>query len=405
MPTRRIRPLDGLRACAALSVVVYHLSELTGRTGPGIAGAVMSQFKSGVPVFFVISGFVLYLPFARAIRDGRPRPRLGSYARRRALRILPAYWVALSLWLAVLVAATGLRPSFDWLSYYSLSQIYSLRTMSGGLGPAWSICVELSFYALLPVFAWAMSRLSRPRDQLAVIAGGALASVALRIAVSGSAFGRVPIARAVLATSLPTMFDWFAAGLALAVIAAEWQTDPARFGRILRAAQRPGLCWLAAGVLLGAAVPIQGGDVFPSLDSVAAHVMTGLAGGCLLLPLAAPAELMAHGSRVLRLLSSPAMVWLGTVSYGIFLFNVPVIAVARALTFHVGVAAYTATLISLPATITLGLLAIAGSIGCGALSYYLVERPAQRMASATSSIPIYGRIRQTSPPVSSTGAR
>src|SRR3954462_12451136 len=87
--------LDPLRAVAALAIVVTHTAELGGFNRAHALGAWTVRLDSGVTVFFVLSAFLLYRPFVAARLDGPPGPRVLRYARRRALRILPAYWVAL----------------------------------------------------------------------------------------------------------------------------------------------------------------------------------------------------------------------------------------------------------------------------------------------------------------------
>jgi peptidoglycan/LPS O-acetylase OafA/YrhL len=385
MAMSRIRPLDGLRACAALSVLSYHVAELTGFTRGSGLGAVLSQLKAGVPIFFVISGFILYLPWARAAREGTPRPAVAGFARRRAARIVPAYWVALTVWLAILAIAAGAGPNDQWIGDYGLVQIYSLHSFSAGLGPAWSLCVEFTFYLALPALGWALSMLagrvpaSTARRQLTMIGVLAAASLGVRIGVSGSLIGAVPVGHAVLATALPSTFDWFAVGLAIAVLAAEWSVDPSAFRPVRCLAASPGACWLAGALLLGGAVPLQGGDVYVMLDSVVAHVMIGLGAGLLLLPIAVPAA-AARPSRLLATLGGSRMAWLGEISYGIFLYNLPVLVVVRALLFSFPVSAYLGSAVSAPEAVSLWLVVVAGSVGLGALSWSLVERPAQRWA-------------------------
>src|SRR5919198_5058074 len=104
MPTpergRRAAGLDGLRAVAALSVVCFHVwlyrfPDPTHVQRTGVLDDVMSDFRLGLILFFVLSGYLLYCAFARAAlrRDGRVD--LGLYIRRRAARILPAYYLAM----------------------------------------------------------------------------------------------------------------------------------------------------------------------------------------------------------------------------------------------------------------------------------------------------------------------
>src|SRR5438067_3573658 len=97
---RRAAGLDGLRALAALSVVCFHVwlyrfpdPTRVRRAGP--LDDVLSDFRLGLILFFVLSGYLLYRGFARAALLGERPPDLGRYARRRAARILPAYYVAM----------------------------------------------------------------------------------------------------------------------------------------------------------------------------------------------------------------------------------------------------------------------------------------------------------------------
>src|SRR3954469_15306078 len=96
---------DGLRALAALSVLTFHAAYFA---GIGVTDSPLKPYTGrlevGVSVFFVISGFLLYRPFVRARLDDEPPPRTAAYAWRRFLRIVPGYWVALTvvaLWLGV----------------------------------------------------------------------------------------------------------------------------------------------------------------------------------------------------------------------------------------------------------------------------------------------------------------
>ncbi len=94
----RHSPLDGLRAVAAVAVLLTHAAIYSGLASAGGDTARYAQrLEVGVAVFFVISGFVLYRPFVSARLDGRPLPLLGRFAGRRALRIVPAYWLALTV--------------------------------------------------------------------------------------------------------------------------------------------------------------------------------------------------------------------------------------------------------------------------------------------------------------------
>ena len=157
--------LDPLRAIAALFVVVTHTAQLGGFNKEHVLGAWTVRLDSGVAIFFVLSAFLLYRPFVRARLDGRPPVKVWRYARRRALRILPAYWVAV-LTLGLLDSAHTPGVFGDqWWVYWGLLQSWSKDTIISGVGVAWSLSVEAAFYVLLPLYAGLMARLLRTRDR------------------------------------------------------------------------------------------------------------------------------------------------------------------------------------------------------------------------------------------------
>src|SRR5438552_10603948 len=157
MNTRATRfPLfDSLRAIAALAVLATHAAVFAGvETSGSRLAPYAARLDAGVAVFFVISGFLLYRPFVRARNRGERQPATGPYAWRRFLRIVPAYWVALTviaLWLGTrgpVFTASGIPH------YFGVAQAYSESTLGGGITQAWSLTVEIAFYAFLPLWAW-----------------------------------------------------------------------------------------------------------------------------------------------------------------------------------------------------------------------------------------------------------
>jgi peptidoglycan/LPS O-acetylase OafA/YrhL len=160
-----IPEVDGLRFLAIASVVVLHVHNVIG-TEPmtsrpkGFADVVAERLASeghlGVQLFFVISGFILALPFASHWLKGTVRPRLGSYYLRRLTRLEPPYLVSLLLFFAIKVAATGasaraLLPPLLASSVYLHNLIYD--TPSSISAVAWSLEVEVQFYLLAPLLA------------------------------------------------------------------------------------------------------------------------------------------------------------------------------------------------------------------------------------------------------------
>src|SRR4051794_1486826 len=150
---RRHPPIDGLQAFAAIAVLLTHSAIYSGLVGAGGDLARYAQrLEVGVAVFFVISGYVLYRP----LLDGPVAP--GKYAERRALRIVPAYWVALTI-SAIALSLPGVFTARGVVTDYGFGQVYSTHTPPRGVVQAWTLCVEVTFYAFLPVWVWAPRRL------------------------------------------------------------------------------------------------------------------------------------------------------------------------------------------------------------------------------------------------------
>jgi len=175
---------DSLRALAVIAVLVFHCAPPAGELGPGHPlRPYLTRLDAGVWIFFVISGVLLYRPFVAARLAGSPSLSVGAYAWRRLLRIVPAYWVALTvvtIWRAHpdVFTASGIPTFYGFLQTYSTA-----ASIHGhGLGQAWSLCVEMAFYAFLPCYALALRRIpaGNPRRRLHIELGG----LALLVAVS-----------------------------------------------------------------------------------------------------------------------------------------------------------------------------------------------------------------------------
>ena len=157
--------LTGLRGLAAFAVLCLHAYETAGKpvSVPQPFAWLFSIGWSGVDVFFTLSAFLLTLPYLRAEFDGAAAPRLGEYAWRRAVRILPAYYVQIAILL--LLGALGIASSWAWNSpslprvlAHLLFYVDAWPTIQPQVPPWWTLPVEVGFYVLLPLFA----RLLRP---------------------------------------------------------------------------------------------------------------------------------------------------------------------------------------------------------------------------------------------------
>jgi peptidoglycan/LPS O-acetylase OafA/YrhL len=225
-------------------VVVCHtalFAALNLKTG----GWIWPRLSIGVVLFFAISGFLIYRPFVAAHAQRRAAPGLRSYARRRALRILPAYWLALTV-LSLWPGTPGDVLGGDAWKFYGLVHIYGAQTLTQGLGVSWSLCVELTFYALLPLFAWLVARLAGVlpvaawwQAEVAAVAVFGGAGIALCLPLVVSAWPTWPANTLALTTS------WFGVGMGLAVLSVAAESGGMAQRVQTRMADRGGLLWLA----------------------------------------------------------------------------------------------------------------------------------------------------------------
>lgn len=137
--------------------------------------------QTGVHLFFVLSGFLLFLPFARAMLQGRSLPSARRFYARRALRILPTYWVCLLVLVLVqLPQFLSLIGAENVLAHVFLVHD-DFRAFNRAInGPFWTLALEAQFYLVLPLFAWGIARVvggSRSAVRLALAVGGLLVAV------------------------------------------------------------------------------------------------------------------------------------------------------------------------------------------------------------------------------------
>jgi peptidoglycan/LPS O-acetylase OafA/YrhL len=368
--------MDSLRAIAALSVLVTHSGFLSGANLGAWYGDYTARLDVGVTIFFLLSGFLLYRPFVSARLGERERPRIPDYARRRLLRILPAYWLALTV-LAIWPGLPQMWEAHDWV-YYGLVHVYFPDWTLGGLLPAWSLAVEISFYAALPLLVLLMerpfmgrTREAKLRSELILVAVLFAGAILFRVLVR-SGEGAVPDSN--LYFTLAGNFDWFALGMFLAV-GSVWVGGMQRAPAPVRVVERlPSLSWLVAAVLFWAIATQMGiGPEFPqeytSEEWLYEHFFYGAIAFFLLLPAIFGDSLGGLPRVILR---NRVLAWLGLISYGIFLWHHPIVGELSERDWgdwrFLGM--------------TLATFAIATA--CAAASYYVLERPLLRFKDRSS---------------------
>jgi peptidoglycan/LPS O-acetylase OafA/YrhL len=333
-PAREHFPhLDAFRAFGATAVVATHVAFQTGRTVAGPFSGWLARLDFGVAVFFVISGFLLARPYLEVRAAGRPAPSTRRYLWRRAVRVLPAYWVVVVACLAFLPASGGGSPA-DWARYLTLTQIYGVGEQKQGLTQTWSLATEAAFYLVLPVLVLPALRLSgsawRPGRLAALLGGGGLA-----VTVVWSTVVHVDPSNAVRVHEqwLPGFLSWFGLGIALAVAHVHLRRDPgARRWRVLDGlADQPWTCWvIATGIFAVATTPLAGPRGFEGFASAGSALFKNLAylaaAGFLLLP----AMFGRRTGAARAVLASRPLQYLGRVSYGIFLWHLLVLEIVVA---------------------------------------------------------------------------
>ncbi|MDP8967608.1 MAG: acyltransferase [Actinomycetota bacterium] len=355
---RRSASLDGLRGLAALCIFVFHgwlytmpAPDATDRSSIGDYAA--HELRLGLVAFFVLSGFLLSRPWFAASLEGRRPPAIGRYLRARAARILPAYYAALAGSIVLLWGLRGtpglrLPPSDELPLFVVFGQNFSPASVMKLNPPMWSLAVEVMFYALLPLIGWLALRLPRARRAQALAPLALLAlGVAYNWAIAGRGLGLT------FSKTLAAMLPYFALGM-LAALALHGRTIDRRAKRNLIAG---GVALVVADAVAKAAAPASGidaGQLFAVMRDLPA------AAGFALIVVA------LAGARRSRLVGSRLLSGIGTISYGFYLWHVPVLMVLRGY----GV---------LPLDPVAGtLVALVPSLAISALSWVALERPILR---------------------------
>jgi peptidoglycan/LPS O-acetylase OafA/YrhL len=340
------RDIDGLRAVAVVPIVLFHAG-----------GSMLSGGFAGVDVFFTISGFLITAIVLREMDERRFS--LGSFYRRRAVRILPALLAMLAVVLAAgiftllptelallgksALAATAFSAN---IFFWRMTSYFGSSSENEILLHTWSLGVEEQFYILYPLLLILVRKFAPGRLLLVLTATGVLSfllGMAFFLFPQPPAFGKISYE---LWDNAPFYTLPFRAWeLALGGIVGvggfpriRWPSFAACVGAIL----------IAVGYLV-----IEPGPAFP--------VPTGL------LPCVGAALVIAYGESTVvgRLLSSASLRAIGRVSYSFYLWHWPVIVYYRM---------QTGFELDLPKAALL----VGVSFGCAVLSYLLVERPLLR---------------------------
>jgi peptidoglycan/LPS O-acetylase OafA/YrhL len=373
--SERFPLIDGYRALAATAVVMTHVGFQTGEALNGSFSGLLARLDVGVTLFFLISGFLLFRPHAVRHLTGESAPRLKPYVWRRAVRLLPALWLAIA-GTALLVNQTEHVPIRTWLAQVFLVQTYVRDSQLLGFTQIWSLATEVAFYAFLPLLGWLLTLLKAPtveqrmRRQILLLAPLLLVPLAYR----GLVYGDVIDSNLALFW-LPAYIDWFAIGMLLASVHAYRAQMPQdhRWTRLEDIASAPGACWAAAACVGWIATTEIAGPLsllLPTFwEATFKHFLYAAFATLLLLP-----GLFGDPGRGLtrRFMGSLPMRFLGEISYGIFLWNMGLLfATYRLFDLRVFSGNYGLVFVCV----------FALSVTTAAASYYCLERPVLRLKS------------------------
>ena len=374
--------LDSLRGFGALGVLVAHTTWFAGGLqADAWTRPYADRIEGVIPMFFVISGFLLYRPFAKARLLQSAPLSVRAYGWRRIIRIVPGFWVALVV-IAIWLGTPDIWTPREILRNFGFLQLYYGGGIHDVIPQAWTLSVEAVFYAALPLWVVAMRRWQGPsfrarlRQELRALT--VLMAVALAYAV-GLAFVLKPdsdLAPIALLGIPPGSMLHFALGMLLAVISvwddAEDRAEPPQPLRFL--ARHPAVCWLIAlgTVLLGASqlglTPELGETATPA-QLIGRHLLNTVFAVVVVIPavFGPPREGLTR-----RILASRPLLFIGLISYSFYLWHWAVLQ----------------QLFRWKLDGTIGFLDnavawfVAGGIGAailGTLGFYLVERPAMSL--------------------------
>ncbi len=400
----RYRELDGLRALSVAAVFAFHVVP----AAPSIFGrgwnpqwhiAGMSiepplqvykyvfHLNVGVQVFFVLSGFLITSMFVRPWFEGRNGPALPSYSTRRLARIFPAYWVVLFVGSVTWFGLGEIdfpQPFGAWkhatLTYYFFRERYAPDFGGidyGGLSVSWSLVAEITFYAFVPLWFAVVRRSAgeshMKRRRVALFASAACIPIGA-MCVLVFAY-RTPWQARTILGGLVTVFGAGLVSLGIGMVLAVLVADRSCRERLRPLGEHVGRWWCgAAAVFVVLAWP-----EFPYLQaSSGQQVWQRLVQPVIAALIVAPL-VFAPGAatRTHRFLRSTVLVWIGAISYGVYLWHTLIInrVLERwPMATLASDGSVTAVRGSLSALAVMS-VAAALTIGVAAASWYGIERP------------------------------
>ena len=370
--------LTGLRGIAALWVLLFHLWALCGEpllnVGAGNIQLPVHAFFSvgwvGVDIFFTLSAFLLALPFAAWQLHVAPRPPLTRYFLRRVLRIFPAYYAQLAI-LLLLALMFGIGRSLDLhdlLAHLVLWLLLGDNPVMPLNGVWFTLPIEFAFYLSLPFLAL----LLKPRWWIVLLLGAVLLAISYRwYAYLSVASAPVP-QRVNVIERFPGRLDQFVIGMLSAYLFVAIGSGKQRVLRMSNAL----IFWIGSIGLMTMCAWIFGvgrqyWDGHPLLFFW--HTLTSVALGLIIFSAARGTALTQ------RLLANRILHYLGEVSFGIYLWHIPILLWLQPFVPTTWSGAERMLGVGIPLMVLTVLAAH--------LSYVLIERPALRWGRPHSAQP------------------
>jgi peptidoglycan/LPS O-acetylase OafA/YrhL len=334
--------LDGVRGIAILAVLAFHTHHIFG-------WSILKGGTAGVDIFFVLSGFLIT---ALLLEEWQYRSEISlkGFYWRRVLRLVPALLivlVSLYLFAGVFFTATeaadtrrSIPIAFVYASDFALA-FFQLRL--GALQHTWSLAIEEHFYLIWPLFLLAVLKLGVTRKRLIVIT----LSLAVASAIHRAVLHQLGVLPVRTYYGIDTRADSLLIGCATAMCVC-WGFLRAQSLRLLVV---PAIALII--ILMFAtnyASPFMHSGGFTLLAAAAAIVIVWL--------------VLAPSSYLRKCLEYTPLVWVGRISYGLYLWHYPI--------FKAG------SLLRLAWPLHL-LVAVTATLAVTSLSYYLVERPALKL--------------------------
>ncbi len=367
--------LTGVRGLAAAWVLALHVWQFSGAPAltlpmPGLRLDFTPLFKCGyfgVDLFFVLSGFLLSMPFHRAVLERKTRPSLKQFWIHRCRRVLPAYWLQLAILAAIFFWLGQTEPIAPRILAAHVLLVQNIAPWPVPLlNPVyWSMPVEWDFYIVLPLLAWFIARCRWPIALLFALVFACtfrlLCYWSLKDSTLSALIGYGDIQQ------LPARIDQFFIGVCAAWIAANRPQST----RTATACLLTGM----AAIVTMAYVAAPRGDFLVDVDVPYVffhHSLTAAAFGLLVLGAAGPTRIGTV------LYANQPMTFLGVISYSLYLWHYPMLSAMQQLGWMNGAHA--------AAWIVVLFAALPAIVLVSWLSYRYVEKPFLRAQATTPHV-------------------